>query len=81
MSRRLTLGACAVAAVAAVALLVSCKSNPTADEPSGKAATIDATSVSTGITEMSSVIAVCRKSGSAAPTPVSQREDGPTSLI
>jgi hypothetical protein len=81
MSRRFTVGACAAVSIAAVALLVSCKSNPTADAPSGQATTLDVTSVSTGITEMSSVIAVCRKTGSPAPTPVGARDDGTTSLL
>jgi hypothetical protein len=79
MSRRLTLGACAAFAVVAVAL--SCKSNPTADEPSGKATTLDAASVSSGASQMSSFITVCRKSGSQAPAPVSEPVTGVTALL
>lgn len=79
MSRRFTLGACAAFVVVAVAL--SCKSNPTADEPSGEAATLDVTSVTTGADAMSSFITVCKKSGGQAPAPVSEPVSGVTALL
>lgn len=64
MSKPTRLAATAVLAAAALALFPSCKSATSNDKPSGEATTLDVTTVTTGINEVSTVIPVCRKSGS-----------------
>lgn len=63
-SKRIVYPALAVAA--AIALVQGC-SKKSSTAPAGPATTLDVASVSTGISEMSSVITVCRKSGSPSP--------------